>query len=155
MSWLLKQFIRFAEALLGKAINEDEPRADMYLPLKALIEAFVFIIAAVALLVYGLINAVIWALAVGAALLILGIVMFLCWRNQSITVLTSEHFEYKTFLGNKKTYRFGDITRLRKNSDSMTLFVAGDKLHMEAMAIISDRLAEAIDARLKEIYAAE
>jgi len=50
--------------------------------------------------------------------------------------------------GNTRTYAFSDIQGLRRNQDSLTLFVAGEKIHIESMAIISDRLASAINRAL-------
>ena len=50
--------------------------------------------------------------------------------------------------GNTRTYAFSDIQGLRRNQDSLTLFVAGEKVHIESMAIISDRLILAINRAL-------
>lgn len=69
-----------------------------------------------------------------------------------IHVISDKEFTYTTMFGKTKNYRFADIERLRKNKDSMTLFVAGDKLHMESMAILSERLVELINRELKRIH---
>ena len=82
--------------------------------------------------------------------ILLGIVELMCWKNQSIRVVSDEEFEYTTFLGNTHRYAFRDITALRKNKDSLTLFVGKNKVHMESMAVISERLAKLINQALAE-----
>ena len=81
---------------------------------------------------------------------VLAVAAVLCWRNQTIQILDEETFEYTTFLGNKKVYSFSEIRSVRKNSDSATLFVGDGKVHIEAMAIMSDRLTEKLDNALKK-----
>ena len=44
---------------------------------------------------------------------------------------------------------FSDIEWLRKNNDSLTLFVAGEKVHIESMAILSDRFIELVNKALE------
>ena len=67
-------------------------------------------------------------------------------------MISDEQFTYTTMFGNTYTYRFADIQGLRKNKDSMTVFVAGKKVHMESMAIFSDRLVDLINRELKRIH---
>jgi hypothetical protein len=50
--------------------------------------------------------------------------------------------------GNTRTYHFSDIQALRKNQDSMTLYVAGEKVHIESMAVLSQRLVDHINREL-------
>ena len=69
----------------------------------------------------------------------------LCWKNQTIVILDGDTFEYTTFLGKKIVYRFSEIESLRRNSDSFTLYVGGGKVHIESMAIMSDRLTDKIN----------
>ena len=53
--------------------------------------------------------------------------------------------------GNTTTYSFADIQGLRKNQDSMTLFVAGKKVHIESMAVLSERLVNHINEALQKL----
>ena len=75
----------------------------------------------------------------------------LCWKNQTIHVISDTQFTYTTMFGNTTTYSFADIQGLRKNQDSMTLFVAGKKVHIESMAVLSDRLVDRINAALEKV----
>lgn len=63
-------------------------------------------------------------------------------------MLTDEVFEYTTFLGNTYTYYFRDITGLRRNQDSLTLFVGCKKVHIESSAVMSERLVSLINHSL-------
>jgi len=67
-------------------------------------------------------------------------------------MISEDEFTYTTMFGNTRTYSFYDVEKLRYNKDSLTLFVAGDKVHMEDMAIISDRLEKAIKRALAPGY---
>jgi hypothetical protein len=148
----LKLLVKLGEWILGSAFSLDEPRADLFLPIRILALSLALLVAGAVMIVVAVLKAsVVGGIgAVGA--IALGIGALLCWKNQKIQVISEETFEYTTFLGNKKTYHFRDITGLFRNKDSMTLMVAGEKVHMESSAIISDRLAEAISKQLKEIY---
>ena len=53
-------------------------------------------------------------------------------------------------LGRTYTYSFSDIQGLRRNNDSLTLFVAGKKVHIEAMALISERFIILVDRALEK-----
>ena len=53
--------------------------------------------------------------------------------------------------GKTRTYSFSDIQGLRRNQDSLTLFVANEKVHIESMAILSERLVERIDNALEKV----
>ena len=140
--------IRLATMLLGTVYKEDEPRADMYLPLKLLAMGFVMILGAIALgtAFFFTMNIVLIVLAV--VILLIGILAVICWKNQSIKIVSNEKFEYTTFLGNKHTYYFRDITDLRQNQDSITMFMGDKKVHIEGMAIMSDRLVDLINSAL-------
>ena len=82
--------------------------------------------------------------------LIMGIFSFLSWKNQRIDVLSDELFRYTTFMGKSYEYRFSDITMLRRNRDSLTLFLGENKVHIESMAVLSDRLVDLINKALAE-----
>ncbi len=52
-------------------------------------------------------------------------------------------FEYSTmFGGGRKTYAFSLITQVKQKPDSYTVFADGDKIHIEACAVLSERLAD-------------
>lgn len=151
----LKILVKLGELILGEAYSEDEPRADMFLPLWLLAFAIIMLVAGVAVGIYAAVELSAGAVVGAVVCLGLGIMALLCWKNQSIVVLSDESFEYSTFLGNKKEYRFQDITGLKQNNDSMTLFVGDEKVHIESCALLTDRLIELINAQLEKLQGEE
>ena len=123
---------------------------DLYLPAPVLcLGVFLLIVAAVCIpLVF--ITSVFFLVAVIGCLL-LGLSAILCWKNQGITMTGDNSFTYTTMFGREKRYSFSEIKELRVNSDSYTLIMEDGKVHIEKLAVISDRLAEALDAVLKNI----
>ena len=147
-----KILVALIEKLLGMPAHDDEPRADMYLPTFLLAFGFALILATVVLIV---LFAVLFKIGfiIGAVICaLLGVAAILCWRNQTIRIVDDEHFEYTTFLGNKKLYAFSDIQGLRQNSDSFTLIMSTGKVHIESMAILSERLQKKIDQELQRRF---
>ena len=142
--------VMLVEKVLGVSIADDQPRADMYLPEKLLAFAIVLLAAGSGLGIASFFQQELWMSLCEVGGIGMGILALLCWKNQTIRVISDTHFEYTTFLGNTYTYAFKDITGLRQNKDSMTLFVGSNKVHMESMAIISQRLADAINQSLQQ-----
>ena len=150
----LKPFvhIRPGKISFGTTLVDDEPRADMFLP------AWLFVMGLL-LCIFGTIVGIVFAvlqisslmIALAAVMVLLGVAAFLCWKNQTIRMLPNDAFEYSTFLGKKTIYRFGDIKGLKKNTDSVTLFVAEGKVHIESIAIVTDRLSDRINKQLEAI----
>ena len=150
----LKPFvhIRPGKISFGTTLVDDEPRADMFLP------AWLFVMGLL-LCIFGTIVGIVFAvlqistlmIALAAVMVLLGVAAFLCWKNQTIRMLPNDAFEYSTFLGKKTIYRFGDIKGLKKNTDSMTLFVADGKVHIESIAIVTDRLSDRINKQLEAL----
>ena len=136
----------------GTTLVDDEPRADMFLP------AWLFVMGLL-LSMFGAIVGIVFAvlqistliIVLAAGMSLLGVAAILCWKNQTIRMLPNDTFEYSTFLGKKTIYRFGDIKGLKKNTDSMTLFVAEGKVHIESIAILTDRLSDRINKQLEEL----
>ena len=146
----MKLLVRIITQLLGMRDTGDEPRADMYMPDRMLAMAIVFFLMGIGAAVAAFVTAAPVAIVFAVIGIPAGIGAILCWKNQKINMITSGTFEYTTFLGNTKTYRFADITGLRRNKDSLTLFVGKDKVHIESMAVLSDRLVAAINAALEQ-----
>ena len=140
----LKLLVLFIEKLLKIPEHGDEPRADMYLPIWLLAFGLVLGAAAIALTVAFIIILQIALIVIAAICAILSVAAVLCWRNQTLRIIDDETFEYSTFLGNKSIHKFSDISGLRRNSDSLTLFVKNKKIHIESIAIVSERLDEKI-----------
>lgn len=144
----LKILIKIIEKFFGM-VPDNQSRADMYLPDRLLSMSLVFLAGGIVCAIIAIFKFAVWAIVFAVLGVVLGIFAFLCWKNQSIRIISDEQFTYTTMFGNVHTYSFSDIEGLRRNKDSMTLFVAGEKVHIESMALISDRLAELIDKALE------
>lgn len=147
----LKLLVKIIEKIFGMANHGDEPRADMYLPERLLAISLVFLAGGIACGVYAAISFATWAIVCAPLGILLGVMALLCWKNQTIHVISDTQFTYTTMFGNTATYAFADIQGLRKNQDSMTLFVAGKKVHIESMAVLSERLVDHINAALEKV----
>ena len=146
----LRIVVKIIEMLFGVIHNGDEPRADMYLPDRLLAISIIFVVGGLVSLILVITNALTWLIGV-IICFAFGIAALLCWKNQTIHIISEEQFTYTTMFGKTRTYSFSDIQGLRQNQDSLTLFVANEKVHMESMAIISDRLAERINEALEKV----
>ena len=149
----LKPFIhmRSGKISFGTTLVDDEPRADMFLPAWMFTMGLLFVIFGVILGTVLIVLQISIILVILAAILVLfGVAALMCWKNQTIRMLPNDTFEYSTFLGNKIIYRFSDIKGLKKNTDSMTLLVADGKIHIESIAIVTDRLSDRINKQLEE-----
>ena len=134
----LKLLVKLGEFLLGDAFMEEQKKADMYLPVKLLAMSLVMTVLGLALAVFAVLN----------LHLLAGVGALACWKNQKIFVVSEEVFIYRTFLGKDYEYRFSQIQRAVQNTDSITLILDTGKVHIESMAILSDRLIQRIDREL-------
>ena len=150
----LKPFVntRPGKISFGTTLVDDKPRADMFLP------AWIFTMGLFCIMFGVIMGTVLIALQILVLMVVLagmfvlfGIAALMCWKNQIIRMLPNDTFEYSTFLGNKTVYRFSDIKGLKKNMDSITLFLANGKVHIESIAIVTDRLADRINKQLEEL----
>ena len=146
----LKILVKIVEKILGETYSEEIPRADMYLPVRALAMCLIYLAGGTAFGIWSCINPTRWSIAIAVIGIGLGITLFLCWKNQTIRIISEDEFIYTTMFGKSHTYRFADIQALRRNQDSMTLFVAGKKCHIEAMAVLTPRLTHRIDRELNK-----
>ena len=147
----LKILVKIVEKLLGMTDSGDKPRADMFLPDRLLAMALVFLGGGTACAIFAVIKFAVWAVVAAAVGIVFGVAALLCWKNQSIRIISDEQFTYTTMFGNTYTYAFSDIQGLRRNKDSLTLLVAGKKVHIESMAILSKNLVERINAALQNL----
>jgi len=146
---LLKGGMSGVGGLFGSLFRGNE-EADMRLPDWILGFGFALIAAAIALGIAGISSMNVKLLVIAPILLIVGAAAMLCYRNQKIFMTSEDTFEYRTMLGSVRAYRFEDIERIVRNRDSMTMFVRGDKVHIESGAILSQRLVDRINAELNK-----
>ena len=146
----LKILVKIIEKLFGIVNNGDEPRADMFLPDRLLAMSVILVVGGLVSLILAITSSLTWLIGV-IICFAFGIAALLCWKNQSIHIISDEQFTYTTMFGKVRTYSFSDIQGLRRNQDSLTLFVANEKVHIESMAILSERLVERIDNALEKV----
>lgn len=151
----IKLLVKLGELILGKSMSDDEPRADMFLPLWLLAFSMLLLAGGIALGIYAIVKFSVGIVVACGFCLALGALAYLCWKNQTIVMFENDTFEYTTFLGNKKVYSFNEINGIRYNNDSMTLFIGDGKVHIESTAIITERLAERVNKQLENIYGNE
>ena len=120
----LKLMASLVEKILGVTSDPDNPRADMFLNERIL--------------------------SIGMVLPVAGIAAIMCWKNQTIRIVSDDEFDYTTMFGKTHRYAFANITGLRKNQDSMTLFVGQNKVHIESNAVMTKQLIDKINEALKQ-----
>ncbi|MBQ8638862.1 MAG: hypothetical protein IJ468_06810 [Lachnospiraceae bacterium] len=146
----LKLIVKLVEKLLGMKDSGDNPRADMYLPERLLALGIVLAVIGIVLGIGFACTLTPWMLPAALVCILIGIAAVMCWKNQTIRILSDETFEYTTFLGKTHVYAFRDITALIQNNDSFTLIVGGNKVHIESMAVLSPRFVELMTDALKK-----
>lgn len=123
-------------------MKNEEKKADMYLPTWVLGTGIFFAVCAVAATIIAFVIGNMAILLCDIPFLLIFVAAYLCWKNQKIRILDDLTFEYSTMFGNRKTYAFSQITQVKQNPDSYTVFADGDKKHIEACAVLSERLAD-------------
>ena len=146
----LKILVKIVEKLLGMTDSGEELRADMFMPDRLLAMALVMLAGGTACAIYAVLRFSVLAVIFAAVGILFGVFALICWKNQTIRMISDEQFTYTTMFGNTKTYLFSEIQGLRKNQDSMTLLVAGQKVHIESMAVLSTRLVDRINEALEQ-----
>ncbi|MBE6793486.1 MAG: hypothetical protein E7532_00910 [Ruminococcaceae bacterium] len=145
--------LRLLEALESFFLKKDkngESRADVYISSFLLVFGLFLIVVGIGIAVILLFNFNVWIIVGSVFCILLGVLAFICWRNQTIRIVSEEKFEYTTFLGNRYEYRFNDITKVKVNADSTTIFVGKKKVHIESIAIVSDRFSNLLNKAIKE-----
>lgn len=143
-----------AGALYTFVTGKKGREADMYLPGRLAAMGVTLLVAGVGLPIIGGVRTADKYTALfyigGAALVLFGVVALMCWKNQKVHIISDESFTYTTFLGRTEIYRFDEIVGLKRNSDSMTLLLKYGKVHIESMAVLSDRFRELIIQSLQQ-----
>lgn len=129
-------------------MKNSKNEADLHLPTAVLILGIFLSIVAAALLICAAVFMNIWLAVASVPVILLSVAAFLCWNNQKIFIVDDDTFEYYTMFGNKKVFRFSEITGIKQNPDSLTLMLGENKVHIESMAVMSDRLVKLINIEL-------
>lgn len=149
----LKIIVKLGELLLGTTFSDDQPRADMCLPVKVLAMSLMLMVFGVGLGIFAIVKLYLAAGIAAVIFLPFGIISFLCWRNQTIHIISEDLFVYRTFLGNERLYRFDQINGFVRHHDSGTLYVKNEKVHMERSAHLTKRLSAKINTELRRVKA--
>ncbi len=149
----LKLIVKLGELLLGTTFSDDQPRADMCLPVKILAMSLMLTVFGIGLGILAIVKLSLAAAIATVVFLPFGIISFLCWRNQTIHIISDDLFVYRTFLGNERLYRFDQINGFVRHHDSGTLYVKNEKVHMERCAHLTKRLSAKINKELKRVKA--
>ncbi len=122
---------------------------DVYLPGWVLGLGIFLLLVAVGCIVLGFLVSL-YALIGTVICLGLGIAAVLCWKNQWIQVVNDREFLYSTMFGRQSRHSFSEIRDLKLNTDSMSLILDDQKVHVEACAVVSDRFGEIINKQFGE-----
>ena len=149
-SKLILVLLSALESFFLKKDNDNTPRADVYISSFLLVFSLFLILIGIGLAIALIFYFNIWIIVAGICFILFGILAFICWRNQTIKVISEDKFEYTTFWGNSYEYRFNDITAVKHNTDSTTIFVGKKKVHIESIAVVSDRFSNLLNKVIKE-----
>ena len=89
----------------------------------------------------------------GIAFLALGVSAILCWKNQWAVMVDDNTFTYSTMFGRETDYRFSDIQAVKRHSDSVTLVLPDENVHVESCARLSPRFADALNKVVERLTA--
>ena len=134
-----------------KKLKQDKGkvRGDMYQPASMLTLSILCTAIGVACGIGAVLNFSLYSLIIALLFVVLGVFLFLLWKNQKIIILSDTQFEYNCPFGKKFVYNFKDIKGLKKGSVRSRLFVGKDKIPVYSTSIMSKDLITAIDSALK------
>ena len=84
----LKILVKLVEKILGATYHDDQPRADMYLPERLLAMALVMLGGGSACAIWSILSPGPYVIVFAILGICVGIAMLLCWKNQSIHVIS-------------------------------------------------------------------
>lgn len=149
-STFLLRLLNSIEKWFSKKDYSNETRADVYI--SSFLKVFGLLLIAggigIAVILFFCFN--VWIIVGSVCCVLLGALALMCWRNQTIRIVSEEKFEYTTFWGNSYEYHFKDITAIKHNADATTIFVGKKKVHIESIAIVSDRFTKLLDKAIVE-----
>ena len=138
------------ESFFLKKDKDGNPRADVYISSFLLVFGLFLIVGGVGIAIVLFFHFNIWIIVGSICCILLGVLAIMCWKNQTLRVISEEEFEYTTFWGNTYECRFKDITAIKYNNDSTTIFVGNKKIHIESIAVVSDRFSDLLSKAIKE-----
>ena len=133
-------------------INEKDKKADMQLPVRVAFFGVAMAFCGLFLTIIALFSAT-WSMLLFAFFaLAVSAYSFLSYKFQRIHVLSDTEFEYTTFLGKRKIYRFEHIRAIKSNSESHILILVDGRINVEPNTVMSERLKQLFNKELERIY---
>lgn len=133
-------------------IYEDEPRADMVLPLWVLAFGLFSLVCGIASAVYAAATAE-TAMAVFALIFFIAAVLLtLAWRNQTARMLSDDEFEVTSIFGIKRRYSFSEISQLKRypKPDTYALLIGKERFYIRPIFLFTERFIDRINRSLPE-----
>lgn len=124
---------------------------DMYIPQWVRNVGIGFLVMMVVTIILTIVNSeyrLVWAI-LDFCLLASGVAVIMLWKNEWIEILNDEEFVHSTFFGKKTRYHFSDVREIKRNSDSITVIMSNGKIHIENVAVTSEKLRNALYAAEK------
>ena len=135
-------------------ISDKDKNADMRLPSKVPYFGAAMAFVGLLITIMSIATAIFFLLFFSLIAFLISAFAFLCYKYQRIHVLSETEFQYTTFLGKQKTYKFEDIVSIKMNPDSHTLVMKKGRILIESSAHISERLKLLFNKELDRIYKA-
>jgi hypothetical protein len=144
----------FFEKIIDKLlrISETDRKADMQAPRKVAVFGIAMVLSGIFLAVIAILSLT-WSMLFFAFFsFVSAAVAFLSYKFCRIFVLSDTEFQYTTFLGKKKIYKFEHIRWVKSNYDSRVIVLVDGKIHIESNAILSERLKVLFNKELERSY---
>ena len=133
-------------------ISEKEKNADMRLPTKVSAFGVAMTFCGLFLVIISIISSAFAMLFFALLSFLIAAFAFLCYKFQRIYILSETEFEYTTFWGKKKIYKFEHIRAIKTNTDSHVLIFTKGRINIETSAILSEKLKILFNKELKRIH---
>lgn len=132
-------------------IDEKEKKADMHLPIRVATFGAAMAFCGIFLVILAIIASAAAMMFLAILSILIAVFAFLSYKFQRIHILSDEEFEYSTFFGKKKIYKFEHVRAVRVNADSRTLIFSNGRINIESNAILSERLRLLFNKELARI----
>ena len=133
-------------------IDEEDKNADMQHPGRVAVFGVAMTFCGLFLAIIALASGALSMLFFAIFSFLVATLAFLCYKFQRIFVLSDTEFQYTTFYGKRKIYKFEHIRAIRSNSDSHVLILVDGRINIEPNTVMSERLRELFNNELARVY---
>ncbi len=128
--------------------DKGKIRGDMYQPKSLLTLSLILFLVGIACGVGAVDNPEAYNIIIAVIIILLGLFLFLVWKNQKINIISEKEFEYTGVFGKKTVCKFADIKRLYRRSGLSCLSLKGFNILISSTVIMSPELIGLIDNAL-------